>query len=282
MPKIFISYRREDSQWPAQQIRDKLASHFGPEAVVFDVDSIPMGVDYRKYLANEVAQCDVLCAVIGKQWLSLLNERPDGSRDFVRIEIEAALQRKIPLIPVLIDDASIPGEKELPSDLADLAHRNAAEVSAGPHLQDNLNRLVAGLNQLLQSDAAPVATGIFLDPETNLMWSVKDNGKDIDWNRARAYATDLRLGGYDDWRLPTIEELEGLYDPNVSDPARDFIFKLAIHIKEPLKVTRLLVWSSTKKGPGAALAFNFGFGKRYSLPVGNSDFGALCVRVPDE
>ena len=61
-----------------------------------------------------------------------------------------------------------------------------------------------------------VPEGVYLEPETNLMWTMKDNGEDIDWQQANKYAEQLRLGGYSDWQLPTIEELEKLYDPQNS------------------------------------------------------------------
>lgn len=93
--------------------------------MVFDVDSVPLGVDFRHYLDEQVGRCDVLLAVIGAQWLSLLNERRDDPEDFVRIEIESALARGIPVVPILVDEASIPKAGELPAGLAPLAYRNA-------------------------------------------------------------------------------------------------------------------------------------------------------------
>jgi hypothetical protein len=58
-----------------------------------------------------------------------------------------------------------------------------------------------------------VPEGMYLDPQASLMWTIQDNGKNINWHEANEYAKQLRLGGYSDWRLPTIEELEKLYDP---------------------------------------------------------------------
>ncbi len=149
MPRIFICYRREDSAYPAQQVRAELSKHFGPESVVFDVDSVPPGIDFRKYLNEQVAQCDVLLALIGKDWLRILNERRDDPGDYVRIEIEAALKRDIPVVPVLVHDASIPREEDLPEHLAGLAYRNAAEVRAGADLVTHLERLVHNLERLI-------------------------------------------------------------------------------------------------------------------------------------
>ena len=76
MPRIFISYRRADSSYPAHSIYDKLVEHFGKESVVFDVDSIPKGFDFVEYLDDQVQQCDVLLAVIGTRWLDV---KPDAT-----------------------------------------------------------------------------------------------------------------------------------------------------------------------------------------------------------
>ena len=96
MPKIFISYRREDSIGIAGRIYDRLCLKFGRESVFMDVDAIPLGVDFRQHLTDAVGQCDILLAVIGERWLTIADHghrRLDNPADFVRIEIETALQR---------------------------------------------------------------------------------------------------------------------------------------------------------------------------------------------
>jgi len=65
MAKIFISYRRDDSPWPTGRIYDRLKDRFGPENVFFDVDSIPLGVDFREHLDEKIKACDLVLAVIG-------------------------------------------------------------------------------------------------------------------------------------------------------------------------------------------------------------------------
>src|SRR5450759_5331903 len=54
--------------------------------------------------------------------------------------------------------------------------------------------------------------GTVLDTKTNLMWAAKDNGSDVDWGGAKSYCKNYRGGGYKDWRMPTQDELAGLYD----------------------------------------------------------------------
>jgi hypothetical protein len=146
-PLIFVSYRRMDSSDVAGRIYDRLVGHFGQDAVFKDVDSIPLGVDFREHLSNSVGQCDVLLAVIGRQWLTGEAGRrdPDDTRDYVRIEVEAALQRGIPVIPVLVQGAAIPADGELPQSLQTLAYRNGISVRADPDFHQDMERLIKGI-----------------------------------------------------------------------------------------------------------------------------------------
>ena len=127
MAKIFISYRREDSAYPAQQIYKDLSDHFGSESITFDIDTIPVGMDFRKYIYKKVSECDILLAVIGDQWIEILKRRLDKEEnDYVRIEIQAALKREIPVVPILVGEASVPLKMKLPPELSELAYKNAA------------------------------------------------------------------------------------------------------------------------------------------------------------
>jgi len=62
------------------------------------------------------------------------------------------------------------------------------------------------------------ARDFWVDPSTGLMWAGNDNGKDVTWKKAMNYCRDLRLAGYSDWRLATVNELKGIYDKNVAAP----------------------------------------------------------------
>ena len=144
---IFVSYRRHDSSDVTGRIYDRLTQHFGKQSVFKDVDSIPLGVDFRQHLSDSVSQCDVLLAVIGRQWAAGSAGRPglDDARDFVRIEVEAALQRNIPVVPVLVQGASVPGEEELPETLRSLAYRNGIAVRPDPDFHQDMDRLIKGI-----------------------------------------------------------------------------------------------------------------------------------------
>lgn len=149
MLKIFISYRRKDSDYPAQQIYKDLTEYFGSESVIFDVDNIPLGTDFRKFLDKQISACDILLAVIGDHWIDLLKQKLGDPEDFVRIEIQTALENKIPIVPILVGNASVPNKNDLPPELAELTYMQAAEVRAGSDFETHLKRMIGRLDNLL-------------------------------------------------------------------------------------------------------------------------------------
>lgn len=134
MPGIFINYRREDSRADAGRLFDWLSGHFGKDRVFMDIaGSIEPGMDFDEVIEKAVTSCEALIVVIGKQWLTTTNSagrrRLDNPDDYVRLEIAKALQRNIRVIPVLVQEATMPSSEELPEDLARLAKLQALEIS---------------------------------------------------------------------------------------------------------------------------------------------------------
>jgi hypothetical protein len=125
---IFISYRRQDSQGFAGRLADDLIEAFGEHRVFRDVEIRP-GDDFTYALREAVAGCDVLLAVISRGWLHARtlsgHRRLFQSNDWVRVEIETALDRGIRVVPVLVGGATMPGADNLPPSLAALAARQA-------------------------------------------------------------------------------------------------------------------------------------------------------------
>jgi hypothetical protein len=130
--RIFISYRREETAYPAGWLYDRLADHYGGGQVFKDVDSIQLGDDFVEVITRAVGSCDVLLALIGDEWLTITDEhgrrRLDDPDDFVRLEIEAALSRNVRVIPILVGRARMPRAEELPDSLAKLVRRQALEL----------------------------------------------------------------------------------------------------------------------------------------------------------
>jgi hypothetical protein len=155
--KVFISYRRDDSAGHAGRVHDRLEREFGRDLLFMDVDSVPLGVNFATVLSEEVAKCDVLLAVIGPNWLNARDDdgsrRLDNPHDFVRIEIGAALQRSIPVIPILLDGAKVPKANQLPKELEELSLRNGLDIRHASFHND-VDRLIRGLKgQLAEADA---------------------------------------------------------------------------------------------------------------------------------
>lgn len=142
--KVFISYRRDDTASVASRVYDELRSRLGPHAVFMDTQNIPAGVDYRDYLEQELSQCDVLLAMVGKHWLAADasgKRRLDSAEDYVRIELVRALTRGARVIPVLVDRATMPAEEDLPAELAGFAFRNATQLDSGRDFHVHIDRL---------------------------------------------------------------------------------------------------------------------------------------------
>lgn len=156
--RIFLSYRREDSADVTGRIYDRLTLAFEKAQVFKDVDSIPLGLDFREHLQKTISSCDVVLVVMGDQWLTTATaegtRRLDNPRDFVRIELETALQRDIPVIPVLVRGASVPEESQLPPTLSALAYRNGIAVRSDPDFHRDMDRLVQSLKAHLADSFA--------------------------------------------------------------------------------------------------------------------------------
>lgn len=133
MSSIFISYRRDDAAAHAGRLHDRLVAAFGHERVFIDIDAIEPGQDFGAVIRRTLDGARLVVVVIGPRWLSAADaagrRRLDDPDDFVRLEVAAALQRAVAVIPVLVGGARMPSADELPEDLQPLALRNAVELS---------------------------------------------------------------------------------------------------------------------------------------------------------
>src|SRR5262245_40840866 len=150
--KVFINYRREDSAPYAGRLCDRLTARFGEDQVFIDIDQIEPGEDFVEAINRKVSTCDIAVVAIGPNWLSATDasgkRRLDDEEDFVRIEIVAALQRKIRVIPVLVGGARMPGRQDLPEALAPLSRWNAIELSE-TRFHADVNRLIEAIEKSL-------------------------------------------------------------------------------------------------------------------------------------
>ena len=131
--RIFISYRRSDASGHAGRLNDYLADYFGSDRIFFDVDTIEPGTDFAQRIANELDNSDAVLVMIGNQWLETKQEagkrRLDNPDDYVRIEIQTALRKKIQVIPILVQGVQMPSSDMLPEAIRDLSRRNAIRLN---------------------------------------------------------------------------------------------------------------------------------------------------------
>lgn len=146
MPAVFISYRRADSASAAGRMDDQLVARFGRAHVFKDVDSIPPGVNFEHFIEDAIGRSSVVLVLIGPRWLNatagaLRRRRLDDPGDFVRIEIETALRLGVPIIPVPVENASMPPAARLPVSLRPLASLNALSVRPDPDFHRDMERV---------------------------------------------------------------------------------------------------------------------------------------------
>jgi uracil-DNA glycosylase family 4 len=157
MSRIFINYRRQDSEGYVGRVYDHLLQVFDRDSVFMDVDDIKPGMDFVQALEEAVASCDVFLAVIGPLWLANADE--SGQRrlhrwdDFVRIEIATALSQKKLVIPLLVGGAKMPSPSELPEGIEPLARRNAIEISHQRFKYD-MQRLIGAIKDALPANSS--------------------------------------------------------------------------------------------------------------------------------
>ena len=151
MTRIIISYRRDDSLDITGRIFDRLAGHFGREAIFRDIDNIPPGADFRRHIDRVLDESDIVLAIVGPRWIGPGDQqlRLASPADPVRLEIETALRKKKPLIPVLVSHAVMPDPDALPDSLHDFAYRNAVQIDSGQDFDVHVGRLIRGMERIL-------------------------------------------------------------------------------------------------------------------------------------
>lgn len=150
---IFISYRRADSEDVTGRIYDYLSDFFGHGSIFKDTENILPGFDFREILEKAVTACDITLVIIGQNWDKDDNEqRLHDEEDYVRFEIQTALQRNIPVIPVLVQGRkTLPKANILPEAIQNLAYRNAVQARPDPDFRTDLNNLIGSIERIFQS-----------------------------------------------------------------------------------------------------------------------------------
>ncbi len=154
MSSIFISYRRDETKDVAGRLYDRLTTIFGKDKVFRDIYTIPAGADFPSRIEEAVASAKVVVALIGNRWTTIEDSqnrrRIDNPADWVRLEVASALEHGTWIVPVLVDDAKMPRETELPDPLRKLARHQAIELS-DRHFDTDVEKLIEVLRERVQA-----------------------------------------------------------------------------------------------------------------------------------
>jgi hypothetical protein len=149
---VFICYRREDAPATTGRIYDHLVQSFGAGSVFKDVDSIPIGADFPSHIQHILRQATAQVVVIGPHWLDIRDEagqlRLQNPGDFVRQEIETGLASGIPVIPVLVEGATMPPTSALSPSLAPLTRLQSVNIRFDPDFTNDAHRLITAIERV--------------------------------------------------------------------------------------------------------------------------------------
>jgi hypothetical protein len=151
--RIFVSYRRADSAAVVDHLYDRLVAKYGRKCVFRDIDNIPLGMDFREHIRSVIDECDIVLAVIGRNWTggkSASVNRIMRADDPVRIEIEEGLKARALVVPVLVGGAHMPTAASLPPSLEEFPARNAATLATGLDFNHHIGSLFAKLDEYLK------------------------------------------------------------------------------------------------------------------------------------
>ena len=166
MAKVFLSYRRQDTQHAAGRLYDRLVDQLGAGSIFMDVDGVDPGVDFVSRIEEAVSSARVMLVLIGSNWLGKGDDgtrRIDQHNDFVRLEVANGLQHGLTVIPVLVEGASMPEVDALPPPLEPLWRRHALTLQ---HVS-----FQADAAKIIEAIAAAGAGDAQLSPETwRLRW----------------------------------------------------------------------------------------------------------------
>ena len=158
VPKIFISYRRKDSNTMTGRMHDWLAApdRFGSDNVLIDIDSIRAGRDFRTEIARLLTDCDVVLSVIGPGWLgqdaATQTRRIDDESDPVRLEIAYCVNNGKPIIPLWFGGMTLDQLTNLPPDIANFVVNNGFEVQEGQYFRSFMEMLERRIRADFQSE----------------------------------------------------------------------------------------------------------------------------------
>lgn len=219
--RVFLSYRREDTEISTGFLAEHFQSLLGADCVFHDIQSILAGANFHERIVEEIQATDAVLVVIGDKWLTVSddkgNRRLNDPQDYVRLEIKTAFQKNRIVVPLLMPRAVMPAGELLPKDLRPFANCQAIELGATPdELRRGADRVIREINEQLyrrqQSDGTPT-TGIDLRSDIHMVHHLLkqgDTGRDL----VESFALSHRLV----WERRSIRE----------DPAGMYLYALCL------------------------------------------------------
>jgi len=221
---------------------------------------LPKPKPVAKPVATLLVMCDLAC-----NWK--LDGKPLG-----RFAAGDSVTAPLSMGPHIIDATTLDGLDEVKKEIE---IKTNGQMNVHIALQAVQATRLKADQEARDKAARELAAVAWIDPATGLMWTKKDNGSNVTWQQAMDYCRNLQLAGHSDWRLPTIDELQGIYDPNANVDGW--------HVKGNLQLSAWHWSSSQGTASGEAWAFAFNDEKRASGRLGNSSYlRALCVRRSGE
>ena len=151
--RVFLSYRRKDTQDLAARVHRDLVARYGHDSIFFDDHSIPKSVDFRAYIVESIRFSDTFIALIGDGWVSpnWVGKVKAPAKDYVALEIEEAVNARTPILPVLVDGAVMPDSALVPKSFENFTMRNAVSISRGRRYRRGLLRITREIDRLLSA-----------------------------------------------------------------------------------------------------------------------------------
>jgi pterin-4a-carbinolamine dehydratase len=134
-PFVFLNYRRSDAAVAAQALYLQLSERFGSRFLFMDVNSIEWGARWPDRIASQLRRANIVLPVIGEKWLPAADQygrrRLDDPNDWVRLELSLSLRQRAQILPILLNDMTMPPPEALPDDLQPLSEHQGMTLRTG-------------------------------------------------------------------------------------------------------------------------------------------------------
>jgi hypothetical protein len=252
--RVFINYRRRDTRHVAGRLRDRIVTQFGPDAVFVDVESILPGQDYVQAIDEAVSRCLVMCVLVGETWLRPDpngRRRIDDEHDRLRLEIEAGLRHRTVVIPVLVDEATMPKAADLPPSLQPLSRHQAVRIRYDSFTSDS-DHLLTVIGRIAANDEHVTEGTIVADTHTETTRTSRDSPSVV--RRPAQWTTVAALVLAALYLVATSSEMDSVVRTSRAHLPASGWWGALVWLLPVLPVAVAILLSVTRAGAGAGVA----------------------------